>query len=68
MIQKDNLKPGNWISVNYLAGILLEARRIIETDIIETGDDGVLIENGGAYTLIIVGNKWEYPKLPLKEF
>lgn len=62
MIQNRDLKPGNWISKKY-PGCLLEARKIIEID---EDEDGVIIEDDKAYTLIQVGNKWEYNLMPQK--
>lgn len=62
MIQLEDLKPGNWISLNY-PGSLLAAHKMIEIE-----EYGVVIEDGKTNTLIKVGNKREYPQMPRKHF
>ncbi len=61
MIQANQLKAGNWISLNY-PGSLLVAHKVLGIE-----EDGVVIENGKSNALIKIENCWKYPEVPQKQ-
>ena len=61
MIQPNDLKAGNWISLNY-SGSLLAAHKVLEVT-----RYGVAVENAKSNTLIKIENIWKYPEEELKE-